>query len=152
MLIGVFLFTYSISQAQITSNTFLNMNSMRTERAGVKATREFWRMYGEEKNEKWYKLPGGYLAEFNEGSVQNKMVFDKCGNWLYTMREYFEKDLPKEVRRLVKSTYYDFSIGWVKEVSQRQSLVYVVHVDSPSEWKDLLISDGEIEVQREADK
>lgn len=123
MLIGVFLFTYSISHAQITSNTFLNMNSMRTERAGVKATREFWRMYGEEKNEKWYKLPGGYLAEFNEGSIQNKMVFDKYGNWLYTMREYFEEDLPKEVRRLVKSTYYDFSIGWVKEVSDRKSVV-----------------------------
>jgi len=148
MLIGVFLFTYSVTQAQIAGNTFLNINSMRTERAGVKAAREFWKMMGEGKNENWYKLPGGYLAEFNEGSIQNKVVFDKWGNWLYTMREYSEKELPKEVRTLVKRTYYDFSIGWVKEVSQLQSVVYVVHIDNAPEWKDLLVRDGEIEVQK----
>jgi hypothetical protein len=151
MLISVFLFTYSVAQAQ-TRNTFLNINSLRTERAGVKAAREFWKMNGEEKNEKWYKLPGGYLAEFNEGSIQNKVVFDKNGNWVYTMREYSEKELPKEVRKLVKSIYYDFSIGWVKEVFQLQSQVYVVHIDSPSEWKDLLVRDGEIEEQRSAER
>jgi hypothetical protein len=152
MLISVFLFTYSVAQAQMPHNTFLNINSLRTERAGVKAAREFWKMNGEEKNEKWYKLPGGYLAEFNEGSIQNKVVFDKNGNWVYTMREYSEKELPKDVRRLVKSIYYDFSIGWVKEVSQFQSQVYVVHIDGPSEWKDLLVRDGEIEEQRSAER
>jgi len=100
-------------------------------------------------NERWYKLPGGYLAEFTEGPVQNKLVFDKNGNWVYTMREYGEKQLPEEVRRLVKSTYYDFSIGWVKEVTQFQSIVYVVHIDNAPEWKDLLVRDEEIKVQRE---
>jgi hypothetical protein len=65
------------------------------------------------------------------------------------MREYSEKELPKEVRTLVKRTYYDFSIGWVKEVSQLQSVVYVVHIDNAPEWKDLLVRDGEIEISHE---
>lgn len=63
------------------------------------------------------------------------------------MKEYSEKELPKEVRALVKSTYYDYSIGWVKEVSQNQTVVYVVHIADGQNWKDLLVQDGEMEVQ-----
>jgi len=137
------------THAQATSNTFLNIKTLGTERGSVKAAREFWKRHGEDKDEKWYKYPGGYLAEFMEGEIETKVVFDRKGNWTYTMRQYTEKELPREVRALVKSTYYDFAIGWVKEVAQFQSLVYVVHVDNPQEWKDLIVRDGEIEVSRE---
>ncbi|HVW58797.1 MAG TPA: hypothetical protein VHC48_02135 [Puia sp.] len=138
--------------AQATASTILNINSLMTERAGVKATREFWKMNGEGKGERWYKFPGGYLAEFEEGAIRNKMVFDRRGNWAYSMREYTEKELPREVRNLVKSTFYDFNIGWVKEVTQNQVLVYVVHIDNAPEWKDLIVRDGEIEVSHEVTK
>jgi hypothetical protein len=156
MLIGLFLITHAPAHAQVqtTSNgsSFLNLHRLRTDRAGVKAAREFWKLNGEGKDERWYKLPGGYLAEFEENSIQNKLVFDKRGNWIYTMREYTEAQLPQEVRRLIKSTYYDFSIGWVKEVTQFQSVTYVVHIDNAPEWKDLVVRDGEIEISHEVVK
>ena len=140
------LMAYIPADAQATSNTFLNIHSLRNDKGGVKAAREFMKLAGENREERWYQLPGGYLAEFEEGTIHNKLVFDRNGNWVYTMREYSEKDLPGEIRSLVKSTYYDFSIGWVKEVSQLRAKAYVVHIDNAPEWKDLIVRDDEIEV------
>ena len=128
------------------------MQFLGTDRAAVKAAREFQKKNGDGKDERWYKLAGGYLAEFTEGTIQCKSVFDYNGSWLYTIREYSEKELPKDVRTLVKSTYYDFTIGWVKEVAQFQSVVYVIHIDNAQEWKDLLVQDGEIAIQHEVVK
>jgi len=139
----------SLTRAQATGNTVLSVQSLSPDRARVKAAREFWKRHGEGKDEKWYKFSAGYLAEFLDGDIETKTVFDKKGNWCYTLRQYTEKELPKDVRALVKSTYYDFSIGWVKEVSQFQSLVYIVHIDNAPEWKDLIVRDGEIEVSHE---
>ena len=141
-----------VTRAQATSNTFLNIQTLGSERGSVKAAREFWKRHGDDKDEKWYKFPGGYLAEFLDGDIGTKVVFDKNGNWTYTMRRYTEKELPRDIRALVKSTYYDFAITWVKEVTQFQSLVYVVHIDGPEEWMDLIVRDGEIEVSREVSK
>jgi len=141
-----------VTRAQATSNTFLNIQTLGSERGSVKAAREFWKRHGDDKDEKWYKFPGGYLAEFLDGDIGTKVVFDKKGNWTYTMRQYTEKELPRDIRALVKSTYYDFAITWVKEVTQFQSLVYVVHIDGPEEWMDLIVRDGEIEVSREVSK
>jgi hypothetical protein len=141
-----------VTRAQITqatSNTFSSLQGLSPDRGGVRAAREFWKKYREGKDEKWYKFSGGYLAEFLDEGIETKVVFDKKGNWCYTLRQYTEKELPKDVRALVKSTYYDFSIGWVKEVSQFQSLVYIVHIDNAPEWKDLIVRDGEIEVSHE---
>jgi hypothetical protein len=35
--------------------------------------------------------------------------YGKHGYWLYTIRRYDEKNLPADVRALVKSTYYDYT-------------------------------------------
>lgn len=146
-MVMVIIFIPSAVHAQASRNTFLNIQTIGTDRGSVRAAREFWKKHGDNKDEKWYKFPGGYLAEFLDGDIEIKVIFDKKGNWTYTMRQYTEKELPTDVRTLVRSTYYDYKIGWVKEVSQFQSLVYVVHIDNAPEWKDLIVRDGEIEVQ-----
>ena len=56
--------------------------------------------------------------------------------------------LPVEVRKEVKSNYYDYSIVWVKEVKEGEDDVYVIHVENKTEWKDLSVQDGEIKVLR----
>ena len=65
---------------------------------------------------------------------------------MYSMLTYQENHLPAEVRKEVKSNYYDYSIGWVKEVKEGEDLVYVVHVENKAEWKDLSVQNGEIQV------
>jgi len=138
---------YFVSHAQMSNEIFVGARSLGSDHSAIKAAREFWKRYGVGKDESWYKLEGGYIAEFSEGTSRYKSVFDRRGYWLYSIKECSEKELPKDVRELVKSAYYDFSIGWVKEVTQNQSVVYVVHIADGPNWKDLLVQDGEMEVQ-----
>jgi len=126
----------------------LNSYAIHSDNAAVRATRDLWKRAGEQKEETWYKLPKGYLAVYTEDEVQNRYVYDKKGNWVYALLTYPEKSLPADIRGLVKSTYYDYSIGWVKEVRQGMETVYVVHVENDKEWKDLAVQDGEMQTLR----
>ncbi|MBS1605117.1 MAG: hypothetical protein JST42_20810 [Bacteroidetes bacterium] len=130
----------------------LNTYAIRSDNAAVKATRDLWKRVGEQKEEAWYKLPKGYLAVYTEDGIQNRYVYDSKGNWLYALLTYTEKSLPADVRGLVKSTYYDYSIGWVKEIRQGEATVYVVHVESDKEWKDLAVQDGQMQTLRTISK
>jgi hypothetical protein len=117
-----------------------------TEAGAVKSARTFLQMFGDAKNEKWYPLPGGSLARFDEQGIAYRVVFNKKGNWVYTLKQYTEKELPAEIRARIKSTYYDYPIGWVKEVNQLQSIVYLIHIENDQEWKTIRVADGETEV------
>jgi len=123
----------------------LNSYAIHTDNAAVRATRDLWKRVGDQKEEAWYKLPKGYLAVYTEGDAQNRYVYDKKGNWIYALLTYPESGLPEEVRRIVKSTYYDYSIGWAKEVRQAELTVYVVHVESDKEWREIAVRDGEMQ-------
>jgi len=123
----------------------LNSYAIHTDNAAVRATRDLWKRVGDQKEEAWYKLPKGYLAVYAQDEIQNRYVYDKKGNWIYALLTYPEKGLPEEVRKLVKSTYYDYSIGWAKEIRQGEETVYVVHVESDREWRDISVRDGEMQ-------
>jgi hypothetical protein len=114
--------------------------------AAIKATSQFWDSYGESKHENWYPLPDGFLAEFTEGNVLTKAVYSKNGNWVYTIRQYTEKELPVDVRALVKQTYYDDTIGVVKEVIQPGYTTYLIHIEDNVRWKTIRVRDDEMEV------
>lgn len=126
----------------------LNTYTIGSDRAAVKATRDLWSRVGDKKNEAWYKLPKGYLATYKEEGVESRHIYDRKGYWMYSLMTYQEDHLPAEVRKGVKSIYYDYSIVWVKEVKEGEADVYVVHVENNTEWKDLSVQDGEIKELR----
>jgi hypothetical protein len=135
--------------AQTGGGILLPIRNAGADGAAIKATGHFWNTFGESKNEKWYPLPDGFLAEFTERSVQVKVVYDKKGNWVYTIRQYTEKELPGEIRAQVRQTYYDDTIGVVKEVIQPQYTVYLIHIENGVRWKTIRVRDGEMEVVQE---
>jgi hypothetical protein len=77
--------------------------------------------------------------------IRNRIAYDKKGHWHSALRFYTEDELPREVRHLVKSKYYDFSIAGVTEVSFNGKLAHVVSLESKTEWKKLKVVDGEME-------
>ena len=115
-----------------------------------KTVRNFWRLFGDSKNENWFHLENGYLAEFAENGKHYRAFFDRKGDWIYTVKQYSEKELPKDVRAEVRSTYYDYAIGHVTEVNQAQLVVYLVHIEDAQEWKTIRVAaDGEMEAVEE---
>ena|ERR1700761_4165437 len=140
--------TITYAQTQTADKAYLlNVHALGADRSAVKATRDFWSRVGEQKEEQWYKLPaGGFMAEYLEGKTQARFMYNAHGDFIYSILTYDEKKLPADVRHLVRSNYYDYSITWVKEINEPEIVVYVVHIEDASSWKELAVQDGEIRV------
>ena len=78
--------------------------------------------------------------------IRNRIAYDKKGHWHSTLRFYTEDELPRDVRHLVKSNYYDFDIAGVTEVSYNGKLAHVISLEGKTEWKKLKVVEGEMEV------
>lgn len=150
VLAGLMVLAQQGVQAQVSDHaTLLNVHAIGVESAAVKASRDFWQRVGDQKDEQWYKAPAGYEAAYTDGPVKALYWYDKNGRWVYSLLTYGEDQLPEDVRTLVRSTYYDFSIGWVKEVNEAQTTVYVAHIENKKEWKDVAVQEGEMRVLNE---
>ena len=149
LLTGMFVTVSFMTQAQTSTSDkayLLNIRNIGTDKAAVKATRDFWMRAGDQRNTQWYKLSEGYLAEYYDGSKQAHYLYDQKGNFSYSMFTYTEKEMPADVRHLVRSNYYDFTIGWVKEVEEADTRAYVVHIEDSVSWKDVVVQDGNLRV------
>lgn len=112
----------------------------------LKALKDFQKSFKSATNASWYAASdGGFIASFKENDVQNSVAYDKKGNWVYNIKRYAEKDLPKDVRAEVKSTYYDFNITHVEEVLINDQTIYIVHMEDATQMKTLRVSDGEMQ-------
>jgi len=151
LLAGMFTLAQHGAQAQVSDHATasLNVHALGAEPAAVRASRDFLQRAGEQKEEQWYKAPVGYLAEYTEGAEKAMYCYDRNGRWVYTILTYGEEKLPADVRALVRSTWYDFSISWIKEVHQAQDVVYVVHIDGKTSWKEVAVQEGETRVLKE---
>ena len=61
-------------------------------------------------------IQGGYRANFTLKGIYYRLDYDKKGNWLHTIKYYDVRKLPTEVRRLVVSTYLDYTITKIEEI------------------------------------
>src|SRR5258708_1141007 len=148
----IFITSINSSYAKKGGDVRLTLHNAGWDAAAIKATGQFWNTFGESRGEKWYPLTNGFLAEFAEKNVQVKVVYSKKGNWVYTLRQYSESELPAEVREQVKSRYYDDTITWVKEVIQPQNTVYLIHIENGARWKTVRVCDGEMDVMQDFKK
>jgi hypothetical protein len=153
LLSGLLILSQSGVRAQVTDNAkLLNVHAMGVEPAAVKASRDFWQRVGDQKEEQWYKGSTGYQAEFADGPTKALYSYDKKGHFTYSILTYSENKLPEDVRYLVRSTYFDYGISWVKEVNEAQDLVYVIHMENDKHWMDVAVQDGDMRVLREFSK
>ena len=129
--------------------TLMNVQAVSVDPGAARASRDFWSRVGDQKDEQWYKASAGYEAAYTEGPVKAFYWYDKKGHWVYSILTYGENKMPEDVRALVKSTWYDYDINWVKEVREAQNTVYVVHIENARNWKEVAVQDGETRMLKE---
>ena len=82
-------------------------------------------------------------------SAQTTRVFyDKKGRVQFTIDYYGEKELPREVRAVVKPVYYDYTIVSVQEVKQNGRSVYMIDLQDSHTLKTIRVADGDMELVR----
>ena len=96
-------------------------------------------------NSRFYKVNRDWLAKFVLDSQQNRALFSERGSLRYTISYGYEKNLPDEIRKQVKSVYYDYDITRAIKVSEDHRLIWVINVENNKEMIILRLEDGEME-------
>ncbi|HSC39766.1 MAG TPA: hypothetical protein VLD19_17900 [Chitinophagaceae bacterium] len=113
------------------------------------AVRDFMRRFKTTDGTRWFRADNGFcIARFNEGGIEYQVDYNARGTWIYTLRSYKEKLLARDIRHLVKSTYYDYAITHITEVEQYniEGIVYLVYLEDETCYMTLRMHDGEMDV------
>ena len=115
----------------------------------TRVLRSFMVTYWNATNPHWVKYAEGFVVYFKSDSIQHKVFYDNRGTRQCTIRQYSEKDLPRDIRHMVKSVYYDYSIYLIDEVTVDDKTSYVIKIEDKTSMKEIKIEDGEMEVTHE---
>ncbi|MGC4038317.1 MAG: hypothetical protein QM764_20305 [Chitinophagaceae bacterium] len=112
----------------------------------TRASRDFSSRFKNAGNAKWYEMKNGLIAKFDENGKAIKAFYDRNGRWFYTIATYGESKLPVDVRKQVKSVYYDYTIDVVIEVNVDDKTAYLVKMEDEKTLKTIRVVDGEMDV------
>jgi|KBSSwiStaDraftv2_1062776.scaffolds.fasta_scaffold450944_2 hypothetical protein len=118
----------------------------------TKVDRAFASYFKNVTNLSWYEIKGKYLIKFKMEGRENKALFTRNGQLVYHITYGTESFLPAEVRRLIKSEYYDQKITRVLNVNQDQRNIWLVHMEDEKEFIIARVEDGELEETKRMEK
>ena len=128
-------------------------NKIESGKVSPKAVKDLAKSFKNVSDENWYEVKDGYVAMFDAEEIQYQVSYDKKGNWLFTIRSYRELNLPDDIRQIVKSNYYDYSINLVQEVEKPVTpKAYIIQLVGKTELLKLKIFDGEVQVLQRLNK
>ncbi|HEX9510061.1 MAG TPA: hypothetical protein VF939_06230 [Puia sp.] len=119
----------------------------------LKAIKDFRSRFSGVKDEKWYTLKSGFISYFTQDGFLNRAYYDKKGHWTGSLKYCSENKLPRDIRAIVKSTYYDFTITVIEIAEIPDHLVYLIHLEDAKNTKIVRVSgDGDMDVYQEFTK
>jgi hypothetical protein len=123
------------------------MKTSNTIHVNEDALKNFHKEFPAAVNVSWYPVIDGYIASFTETAAETKVAYDKKGRLHHILSFYGEEKLPRDVRHMVKSTYYDHAIMKVAEIhfnNPDEQAIYIVYIQDKKGVKILTVSDYEI--------
>jgi len=140
-------FARSIQLIPFLDDSFSSATAADLSAVNAKAIKDFASKFGQGLNETWYKISDGFVSNFKVDGFANRVFYDTKGRWRYTVKSYGEKKLPRDIRSIVKSTYYDYTIKLVEEVQSADNLVYIIHQEDEKTIMNIRVSkDGDMDI------
>jgi hypothetical protein len=118
----------------------------------TKALKAFTRTFKSIPDATWFEIGDGFVAKFSNDGIETRVYYSKKGHFAGMVRSYPEDKLPADVRHRVRSTYYDYSIFHINEVSANDKVAYLIKIQDNNSWKTIKVMDGEMEVAEEFQK
>jgi len=119
----------------------------------TKALKDFSDRFNSPENTQWFSDKNGFTSYFVKDGFGNRAYYDKKGHWQYSLIFYGEDKLPREIRAIVKSTYFDMNITLAEEVQTNLGMVYIIHVEDKANIKILRVSkDGDMDTMQDLTK
>lgn len=126
----------------------LHTNTRNINRIHVKAMRDFLKRDKTAVNADWMIVEDGFVVKYTDKlNSRCRTVYNSRGEFSYTIRQYYECNMLPDVRAMVKSQYYDYTITLVEEIEQQlKPVVYVVHMEDATTLKNIRVSERDVEV------
>jgi len=143
------------SSLEYQMNATETKNSMNELAISPRAVKDFMNTHKNVTGESWMKTKDGFSVRFNSDDVRTTIYYDKKGNWSGSIKIYGEEKMLRDIRHLVKSTYYDYNIVYAQEIETTDSdgvPTYVVCVEDKTKIKMIRISAGEMSEWKEYTK
>jgi hypothetical protein len=132
----------------------IEKNNMRPAEVNTKALKNLKKVY-KANGEQWAKATNGIVARFTSGGKNYAVYYDKKGRWVGSLKSYYENEMPGDLRKMVRQTYYDYKITYVQEVATNDDVpqpTYIVHIEADNDFKLIRIADGGMDVYQEYNK
>jgi hypothetical protein len=118
-----------------------------------KALKDFKNRFSQAMDVKWFTLASGFFSYFKTDGFDERAFYTKKGRWKYTLKFYNELKLPKDIRNIVRSTYFDYKIRIVEEVDRQDKLIYIIQLEDEKTIKNLRVTeDGRMDILSDMDK
>jgi len=115
-------------------------------RVNTKVLRSFYLSFGEKPDAVWSKTTKGFVVWFKDQKRSTYVYFRPNGAIDYQLHRYFEGELPKDVRHIVRSNFYDYTITHVSEVKKDDFVCYFVKIEDKASLKTIRVTGGEYAV------
>lgn len=79
-------------------------------------------------------------------------MLDKNGFLIYSICYGTEKDMPVDIRKLVKSVYYDYSIDMTMQVKQNKRMIWLILLEDSNKFLTVRIESDEMEEVKQTNK
>ena len=119
--------------------------SASTSNVSAKVNKSFGQYFKGATHQRWYQIEKNFLVKFIQNDQENRALFTKNGSLVYHISYGTEKNLPSDVRGLVKSTYYDQSITRVLKVNQDKRNIWVISLEDAKDYVMIRVEDMEME-------
>ena len=141
--------TTANAQFELAANTKKNVvtESADNEFTVTKAYQRFHKDFPEVQSESWAKTKHGFSVRFIAKGILTLVFLSKSGANEGQIRYYDEDNLAQNVRHIVKSTYYDYAIKGVQEVTYNDVTAYLITLEDKTSWKVVRVVSGEMDVR-----
>jgi hypothetical protein len=118
----------------------------------AKINKAFSQYFKDASHLRWFELDKNFLVKFIMNDQENKALFTKGGQLIYLISYGTEKNLPEDVRKLIKSTYYDQTITRILKVNQDERLIWVVSMEDEKDYVMARVENMELEETKRMEK
>ena len=114
-------------------------------KTSAKIQTEFDKLFTNAENVSWYEQDKKFLVKFTMNDQKHQAVLNKKGSLIYDISYGTEKNLPTDVRKQVKSIYFDYSITLAIKVEEDNRAIWVVNMEDDKNLITVRVEDGEME-------
>ncbi|HZE83508.1 MAG TPA: hypothetical protein VE035_04325 [Puia sp.] len=96
---------------------------------------------------KWLELSDKFTVNFKDNGILTKVDYDRDGNFISSVRYYYEKNLPVNIICKLKKKFADKTVFGVTEMTTESSVEYYIKLEDAKSWTTVKSNvDGNMEV------